>query len=114
MRPRPGFPPRLPRVAVWSMFRAMDSPVRKTVVVNLENGLHLVPCSLIAQVARRHEGEVRIHNGTLTVDAKNVLDLMSLQAERGTALDLEARGAAAQEVVRALVELFDSNFGHAA
>jgi phosphotransferase system HPr (HPr) family protein len=91
----------------------MDSPVRKTVLVTLENGLHLVPCSLIAQVARRHEGEVRIHNGKLSVDAKNVLDLMSLQAECGTSLDLEATGSAAQDVIRALVELFDSKFGNA-
>lgn len=89
----------------------MDQPHRQTVVVNLENGLHLVPCSLIAQVARRHEGDVRIRNGSNCVDAKNVLDLMTLRAEKGTTLDLEATGAAAAEVIRELVTMFDNGFG---
>ena len=51
---------------------------RQTVVVDLENGLHLVPCSQIAQLARRFDGEIRIRNGKNSVDAKNVLDLLTL------------------------------------
>ncbi len=86
------------------------SVVRHSVVVNLENGLHLVPCSQIAQVARRHVGEVRIRNGEKAVDAKNVLDLMTLRAEFGTTLELEATGAAADDVILELVRLFDLKF----
>lgn len=91
----------------------MSQPHRQTVVVNLENGLHLVPCSLIAQVARRFDGEVRIRNGKAAVDAKNVLDLMTLRAERGTQLDLEATGTQAEEVIRQLAHLFETDFGGA-
>lgn len=88
----------------------MNSSVRRIVVVELENGLHLVPCSQIAQAARRYDGDVRIRNGQKAADAKNVLDLMTLRAECGTQLELEANGAAANEVIEAIVQLFQSKF----
>ena len=87
-----------------------DSVCRKTVTVNLENGLHLVPCSQIAQFARSYDCDVQISKGDLTVDAKNVFDLMTLNASHGTALVLEANGAGAAEAVDGLVNLFESNF----
>ena len=88
----------------------MNVSVRRTVVVELENGLHLVPCSQIAQAARRFDVDVRIHNGQKTADAKNVLDLMTLRAECGTKLELEAKGTAADDVIEAIVRLFQSRF----
>ena len=90
----------------------MSSPslFRQTVVVDLENGLHLVPCSQIAQLARRHEGEFRVRNGDKIVDAKNVLDLMTLRAECGTTLELEAQGSGAEQFLLALVQLFNTRF----
>lgn len=87
-----------------------NSVCRRTVTVNLENGLHLIPCSRIAQTARRYEADVRIHKGDQTVDAKNVLDLMTLNAEYGTELTVEASGAKADDVAAELVQLFESNF----
>jgi phosphotransferase system HPr (HPr) family protein len=79
-------------------------------VVNLENGLHLVPCSQIAKVARRYACDVRLTKDGRVFDAKEVLDLMTLSAERGAELLLEASGEGAAEVVEELGGLFDSNF----
>ena len=87
-----------------------DSVCRQTVTVNLEHGLHLVPCSQIAQFARRHDCDVQISKDDLTVDAKNVLDLVTLKATHGTTLVLKATGDGAAEVVEGLVNLFESNF----
>ena len=87
-----------------------NSAHRQVVTVGLQNGLHLVPCSLIAQVARRYQCSVRIHKGTLTVDAKNVLEMMTLNADCGTQLELETAGGEAAEALQELVKLFESNF----
>lgn len=87
-----------------------ESVCRRNVVVNLENGLHLVPCSQIAKVARRYACDVRVSKDGRSFDAKEVLDLMTIIAERGTELVLEASGDGAAEVVERLGELFDSNF----
>ena len=83
---------------------------RQSVTVNLEDGLHLRPGSLIAQAVRNLDCQVKISKGDLVVDAENVLDLVTLNAEYGTTLILEANGAAAAEAIRRLVLLFDSNF----
>ncbi|HEY2762311.1 MAG TPA: HPr family phosphocarrier protein, partial [Pirellulales bacterium] len=41
---------------------------------------------------------------------KSILDLLTLAAEQGTHLQIEAIGADAQQAVDAIVELFESNF----
>ncbi len=86
------------------------SVCRQTVTVNLENGLHLVPCSRIVRWVRRFDCDVQICNGDLAVNAKNVLDLMMLNAVHGTELVLEAHGDGALQAVDGLVRLFESDF----
>ena len=91
---------------------AMDNPniAREEVVVNLENGLHLVPCSKIAEVARTYDCEIRIFKGDAAVDAKALFDLMTLRAEQGTHLYLEAEGPQADEAIERLTDLFANDF----
>lgn len=86
------------------------SVCRQTVTVNLENGLHMIPCSRIAQTVRNYGAEVQIHKGDQKADAGNVLDLMTLNVEYGTELTLQASGPGAEEVIKELVRLFESNF----
>lgn len=76
----------------------------------MENGLHLVPCSMIAQWAQKFECAVTIHKGNVSVDAKNIFELMTLNAAQGTNLDIEASGKDASQAVERIVHLFDSNF----
>ena len=86
------------------------SVYRQSVNVNLENGLHLVPCSRIAQSAAGYDCDVEIHKGDMFVDAKNIFDLMSLNAGHGTTLILQARGDGAAEAIDELVRLFQTDF----
>ena len=84
---------------------------RETVTVDLENGLHLVPCSRIANIAKQYKDcDVHVHKDETTVDAKTILELMQLNAGQGTTLVLEARGDGADKAISQLVELFQSNF----
>jgi phosphotransferase system HPr (HPr) family protein len=83
---------------------------RQTITVNSENGLHLIPGSRIAELAMRYDCELKIRKGDRIADAKSVLDIMSLEAEYGAQLDLEATGEKAAEALGALVRLFESDF----
>ena len=87
-----------------------DSACRRAVKVNVENGMHLRPYSMIAEVARRFVAEIQLVNGERSADAKAVLDLMSLNADFGTKLILEANGEDASDAVETLAKLFDTNF----
>lgn len=84
--------------------------VSREVKVGLAQGLHLVPCSRIAAAANRFDGPVEIQKGTMKVNAKTILDLMTLGAEQGTVLVLEAHGERAEDVINELVLLFETDF----
>ncbi|HEV8000484.1 MAG TPA: HPr family phosphocarrier protein [Planctomycetaceae bacterium] len=87
-----------------------DTRFRRTVIVNLKDGLHLRPISQIVETVRRFGSPVRISKGELSADAGNVLDLIPLRIEFGTTLILEATGDNATQTLDALVALFESNF----
>jgi len=82
----------------------------REVVVKLENGLHLGPSSQIVQLAQRFSCEFMIRKGERTVDGKSMLDLLTLAAENGAVLVLEARGDDAADALQAIAGLFDRNF----
>lgn len=91
----------------------MSGTVSRNVSVKGENGLHLVPCSQIAQCAGGFDCEIRILKGDRTVDARNIFDLMSLNAGQGCQLELQATGPGSDKAVNSLAEFFESGFqGH--
>jgi phosphocarrier protein len=82
----------------------------REVVVKLENGLHLGPSSQIVQLAQRFSCEFMIRKGERKVDGKSMLDLLTLAAENGAVLVLEARGTDAEDALQAIASLFERNF----
>ncbi len=83
---------------------------RRTVTVINDQGLHFRPCQLIALAAQQHPGTVVLRRGTTQADAKSLLELLTLAAERGTDLELEATGPEANVVVDKVCELFSNGF----
>ncbi|MCA9073075.1 MAG: HPr family phosphocarrier protein [Planctomycetaceae bacterium] len=85
---------------------------RRNVVVALENGLHVRPMSLIAQATGGFPGDVSIRrNDGYSVNAKSIFDLLTLRAEKGMELTIEAQGEGATELLDQLEALFEANFG---
>jgi phosphocarrier protein len=83
---------------------------RRTVTVINDQGLHFRPCQLIAMAAQQHPGTVVLMRGATRADAKSLLELLTLAAERGTSLELEATGADANVVADKVCELFANGF----
>lgn len=88
----------------------LESASHREVTVKLENGLHMVPCSRIAEHVRDFVGSVCIMVEDRSVDAKSIFDLLTLRAPMGTVLTIEAVGQNSDELVDGLVALFESNF----
>jgi len=82
----------------------------RSVVVGNANGLHLRPASLIAKLAGQYESKIELVKDSQRVDGKSVLEIVTLMAEHGTELTIEANGADAETAITALVALFASNF----
>ena len=89
----------------------MDRPVcAREVTVNLKNGLHMNPSLMIAQLAQTFGCDVRIRKADREVDAKSMIELLTLVAEYGTPLTLKAEGDGASDAIEALARLFEANF----
>jgi phosphocarrier protein len=84
---------------------------RRKVTVKAEQGLHIRPCTAVAQLAMRFQSRVKLCKpGAPPVDAKSILDLMTLAAGPQAELDLEVDGPDAAEALEHLAALFDSDF----
>ena len=73
-------------------------------------GLHMRPANKFVVVAGRFTADVRVrYNGRLC-DGKSIMDMMTLAAERGAVLEVEAEGPDAEQAVEALAELVAERF----
>ena len=89
----------------------MDQPsVKRTVTVVNPQGLHARPADLFVKTANRFDATVEVTKGSETVDGKSILSILTLAAEYGTDLEIQAIGADAEEALDALVALVEQGF----
>jgi phosphocarrier protein len=84
--------------------------VSREVIVGIEQGLHARPADLVAREARKWQSRIELVADRQRADGKSILDLLTLAAESGTRLVVEATGPDAREAVEAIGRLFDHNF----
>ncbi|MGA2063627.1 MAG: HPr family phosphocarrier protein [Thermoguttaceae bacterium] len=87
-----------------------ESAASRTVIVTNRAGLHARAAVLLAKAAGGFDARVLVSKGPQQVDATDVLQLMSLVAEQGDSLQLEASGPEARQAVDALEDLFLRKF----
>src|SRR5271157_4004310 len=78
---------------------------RRQVAVNNVLGLHLRVAGRFVRMANAFQSDVRVCCEGIIANGKSILDLLSLAAECGTMLALEAEGCDAEDAVAALADL---------
>jgi phosphocarrier protein len=73
-------------------------------------GFHLRPAERFVGLAHRFASDIKLYVQGKVSNGKSILDLMTLAAERGTRIDLEARGPDAEQAVAALADLVAARF----
>ena len=84
---------------------------KKIVTIKNELGLHARPARLLVQTAEGFKSEIFFHKDGDKVNAKSILGVLTLAAERGSTITIEANGEDALEALEALAAQFDSKFG---
>lgn len=79
-----------------------------SVSLQSETGLHTRPAAALVKIARRFPAEIRIYKGKRGADAKSILHLLSLGAERGHVLTIAARGLQAEAALQALKKAIEN------
>ncbi|MEZ7197608.1 HPr family phosphocarrier protein [Pseudodesulfovibrio karagichevae] len=82
----------------------------RKVVVSSENGLHARPAGRLAQEAQTFDSEISLVVDDQAVDAKSILDILTLAAGPGNMVELRARGADAEAALDRLEALFLNKF----
>jgi Phosphotransferase System HPr (HPr) Family len=82
-----------------------------TVVIRDELGLHARPAARLAQAAQQFASDITLEYDDMTVDAKSILDILSLAAGRGASLKLRCNGTDADTAAKTLEELFSREGG---
>jgi len=87
-----------------------NSPISRVVTIENEQGLHARPAEMFARLAAKFESKIEVLREGDRVNAKSIMDLLTLGAAKGTELVLEADGPDAQAAIEALAELVESGF----
>lgn len=82
----------------------------RQVTIRNPQGFHLRPADMLARLANEFEADVKIAKDGELFDTKSILSLVTLGAEQGTQLTLQATGADAQQALDAMAELFERGF----
>lgn len=89
----------------------MDNAVCAKVCVVNELGLHARPAARLAQEAQKFHSAIFLVADSQQVDAKSILDILTLAAPRGCGLTIRASGDDAREAVERITGLFRERFG---
>ncbi|MCS7249950.1 MAG: HPr family phosphocarrier protein [candidate division WOR-3 bacterium] len=76
--------------------------VRENVKVEIEIGLHARPAAEFVKIAERFKSNIRVCKDGIWVNGKSILSLLTLAAEKGSELILEADGIDEKEAIAAL------------
>lgn len=82
----------------------------RTVTIVNPLGLHARPAAQLVRLASTFAAHLELEREGLTVNAKSIMGVMMLAAERGAALVIRADGADEAAAVAALAELVERGF----
>jgi phosphocarrier protein HPr len=87
-----------------------NSPIKRVVVVPNKQGIHARPAEMFVRRAQQFQSKIEIVHDDYRIEAKSIMNLLTLGAAQGTQLILEAEGSDAQEAVDALAEVIEKDF----
>ena len=82
---------------------------RKVTIINRQ-GMHARPAMQLVETSSRYGSTIRIRKGEQNVNAKSIMEVMTLEAVKGTVLTIEAEGEDAEEALDALDQLVRDKF----
>ena len=88
--------------------------VEKTLTIKNELGIHARSAAMIVRALERYQSSVSLERDGTRVDARSLLDILTLACPKDSEIVVRADGDDAREVVESLEKLVDNKFGEAA
>lgn len=91
-----------------------DGPVlERSVQVMNSQGFHARPAAEFVKLASRFSAEIHVEKDGLEVNAKSIMGVLMLAAEKGSTLVVRAKGDDAPDALDALADLVSRGFEEA-
>lgn len=91
--------------------KAGQETAERTFVIGNKLGLHARPAAVFVQTANRFEASIEVQKEDIKIDGKSIMGIMTLAAEQGSSIKVQATGKDAAAALEALAKLIESNFG---
>jgi phosphocarrier protein HPr len=88
--------------------------VQKTLTIKNELGLHARSAAMIVRVLERYRSIVFLERDGNQVDARSLLDILTLACPKESRIVVRGDGDDAREAVDSIAKLVDEKFGEAA
>jgi len=88
-----------------------SEPLRRDVTIVNDLGLHARAAAKLVKVAQQAVGRVWLQVGTEQIDAKQVIDILTLAAAKGDHVQVMIEADADLDTLNLIVELFADGFG---
>jgi phosphotransferase system HPr (HPr) family protein len=88
----------------------MTTPISRVVKICNSQGLHARPAEMLARKAYKFRCKIWVRRDNERVDARSIMDLLTLGAQSETELVLEAEGDDAAEAIEALATMIENGF----
>ena len=83
--------------------------VKRKFKIKNTQGLHARPASIFVKIANRYEAEVSVKKDGEIVNGKSIMGLMTLAANHGSMIEIEATGPDAEKAVEELEKFLSSD-----
>ncbi len=84
--------------------------ITKDITLRNKLGLHIRPAAQFTKIASQFAAEVFLSKDKVRVNAKSIMGVMMLAANKGAVLTIECNGSDEQELMDKLVELIENKF----
>lgn len=80
----------------------------REIVLNKSEGLNAMNAAVLVQAACKYSSSIMIRKGSVLINAKSMMGVLSLGAARGQALVFEIDGTDEKKALRGLTELLSA------
>ena len=84
--------------------------IEKQINVTHEAGIHARPASALVSTTSKFASEVTIIKDNQIANGKSILNILMLAVECGSKLTIKTEGEDEQELMNAIIQLFDNHF----
>ena len=83
--------------------------IKKSLIIKNKQGLHARPAALFVQTANKFDSNIRVVKGKRVVNGKSIMGILTLAAQKGSKISIEAEGEDADIAIQELEKIVNSD-----